>query len=1165
MDKTTAQRIVRETFKASFDKKRYRDFINELCNGIDESKAIPSMGVPDAFSEHIKSCQRLGTFESPDSELTDVLVVQLTESFKLERTRTALRDFVAHKLKRDESYKEAGLVAFVAPESRSWRFSYVRMEYETKRDPRTGKIKPEERLTPARRYSYLVGADEECHTAQARFLALLQNTTDSPTLADIEDAFNVESVTEEFFREYVRLFEDTDAALAAAVKRDKTIRDDFKEKGVSTVDFAKKLLGQIVFLYFIQKKGWLGVAKDRKWGDGPRNFLRQLADQAISQKRCFFNDVLEPLFYDTLATDRGHEAWCKIFSSRIPFLNGGLFEPLAGYDWEKTDITLPNALFTNTMRSEAGDVGTGILDVFDRYNFTVNEAEPLEQEVAIDPEMLGKVFENLIEDNRRKGLGAFYTPREIVHFMCQESLINYLDAALNRPAGPIGTTTPQPDKQPTLSLDLSERPKPRGVQGEFTDVRQRVLVDRKDLEVWIRQSDQFAHYATAIAAGTRGDNYPKPPDSIRKFAREIDVFLRDITVCDPAIGSGAFPVGMMTEIVRARMALTPYFNDVAERTAYHFKRHVIQSSIYGVDIDAGAVEIAKLRLWLSLVVDEEDLQQIKPLPNLDYKIVVGNSLLGFPFKSQRVQKIEKLKADYFDETDHDKKKRLKRQIDSELALAFAASKGSLGYEVSFDFYLYFSEIFRVKGGFDVLIGNPPYVGEKGHKELFAEIKKGSLGTFYLGKVDIFYFFFHLALNIGRSGAGIAFITTNYFPTANGARKLRSDFRKRATIKKLINLGELKLFQAALGQHNMITIISKSTDSSEIATNCITKRSGVASSDVLQSILYASDLETEYFRVSQNDLYDGDENYIRIQGVKGNGGDLTHSVLNKLSASDSLVGDLCTVNIGMRTGADKVSQSHIDSYGLSLEKGQGIYVISEAEKTQLKLNQREREMLLPFFKNSDIKKYYCKAENDLWLIDLTYPKYKDVDWCLIPNIRDHIWQFEKILKNRRSNDNGLLAVIDSGYWWCYTMRQLDFSQEKIVSPQRSMSNTFALSSSQWVASMDVYYITQNITDISLRYVLALLNSRLYYFWLYHRGKRKGEALELYQKPLSEVPIKRLKPDDQKPFIKLVDRILVAKSQSASADVSSLEREIDKLVYELYELTASEIQLVEDQAK
>jgi len=363
---------------------------------------------------------------------------------------------------------------------------------------------------------------------------------------------------------------------------------------------------------------------------------------------------------------------------------------------------------------------------------------------------------------------------------------------------------------------------------------------------------------------------------------------------------------------------------------------------------------------------------------------------------------------------------------------------------------------------------------------------------------------------------------------------------------------------------MITVLSKSDDSSEIAQNCITKRNGVASPGVLQGILQGIDAQTEYFTVPQTDLYDGEENYIRIQGVKGSGGGLSHSVLNKLSASDSLIGDVCTVNIGMRTGADKVSQSHIDSYKLSFEKGQGIYVITDDEKSQLGLNQTENAMLLPFFKNSDIKKYYSESENDLWLIDLTYPKYKDVKWSSIPNIREHIWQFRKILENRRSNDNGLLAVIDAGYWWCYTMRQLDFSQEKIVSPQRSMSNTFALSSSHWVASMDVYYITQNVKSVSLKFILALLNSRLYYFWLYHRGKRKGEALELYQKPLSEVPIKLIEPDEQKPFIKLVDQILAAKQRDAEADTRALEREIDELVYALYILTPEEITIVEGTA-
>src|SRR5439155_3936678 len=414
------------------------------------------------------------------------------------------------------------------------------------------------------------------------------DTENFPTLAQLEDAFSVEAVTKEFFNQYAALFGDVNAALEKLAAKDKTIGDEFKRKHVSTVDFAKKLMGQIVFLYFLQKKGWLGVEKGTDWGTGPHDFLRRLADRKYGSYDNFFNDILEPLFYDTLATDRGHEAWCKIFKCRIPFLNGGLFEPLADYNWRKTDINLPNKLFTNTERNEAGDIGTGILDVFDRYNFTVNEAEPLEKEVAIDPEMLGKVFENLIEENRRKGLGAYYTPREIVHYMCQQSLINYLDTRLNR---------------------------------------EKETIPRADIETFVRLGEQISHYE---AVKTR--YAVKMPKNIEQHARKIDETLAEITICDPAVGSGAFPVGMMTEIVRARGALTPYFNDVQERTPYHFKRHAIQNCLYGVDIDAGAVEIAKLRLWLSLVVDEEDVKQVKPLPNLDYKVMVGDSLLGFPFK-----------------------------------------------------------------------------------------------------------------------------------------------------------------------------------------------------------------------------------------------------------------------------------------------------------------------------------------------------------------------------------------------------------------------------------------------------------------------------------------------------------------------------------------------------
>jgi type I restriction-modification system DNA methylase subunit len=718
MDSSQARSLIRETFTQPFDKGRFQHFIQNLLNHIDESKAAP-MAVPDAFSAHVRSCRRLGTYESPDGELADVLIVNTTAPWKLERTRTALRDFVAHKLKRGDSYKEAGLIAFVSTDARSWRFSFVRMEYQSKRDEKTGKIAIEETITPARRFSYIVGEGESCHTAQTRFIDLLKDTDTDPLLADIENAFSVEAVTKEFFKLYAELFTTAEANLEKLLARDMTMGAQFKEKNISTAEFAKKLMGQIVFLYFLQKKGWLGVQKGKDWGTGPRDFLRRLAGSKYGKYDNFFNDVLEPLFYDSLATDRGHEAWCERFACRIPFLNGGLFEPLGDYDWEKTRILLPDKLFTNTNFVEQGVTGTGILDVFDRYNFTVNEAEPMEKEVAIDPEMLGKVFENLIEENRRKGLGSYYTPREIVHYMCQESLVNYLDNAVNT----VKSTATTKAKKEILGDSHAKQTDLK------TDIRVEI-VPRGDIETLVQLGGQISHYeavATKYAI--------KMPKSIEQNARLIDNKLADITICDPAVGSGAFPVGMMSEIVNARSALTPYFNDVHERSAYHFKRHAIQNSLYGVDIDPGAVEIAKLRLWLSLVVDEEDVRQIKPLPNLHYKIITGNSLLGVEktlFNESLFARLEILKNFYFDESDTSKKLALRHEIDD---IIHELTNG----KETFDFEIYFSEVFHRKGGFDIVIQNPPYIQIKGipipERRVYEERYE-----FATGRFNIFYLF-----------------------------------------------------------------------------------------------------------------------------------------------------------------------------------------------------------------------------------------------------------------------------------------------------------------------------------------------------------------------------------------------------------------------------------------
>ena len=426
MRKNEAATLVKETLGNSFEEENFKRFINELLKDY-EQKDLTREGqyIKQAFQGFVLKYKILGTFEDAAGETLDVLEVALGKSSSLELARTAQRNFVATYLK--ENGKNAALVAFVRPkpDHDDWRLSLVRLDHTL--EVVDDKLKTREEITPARRWSFLVGKTEGSHTAQSRFTDILVSSV-KPTLTELQEAFSIETVTDEFFEKYKELFLQLKEHVDELLKKDSKIKDDFESKEISTADFAKKTLGQIVFLYFLQKKGWFGVAADKKWGEGPKKFIRELFNRREKYGTNFFNDVLEPLFYEALAQDRGSDSlYPRLNNCRMPFLNGGLFEPMNGYQWELTNIVVPDDMFSNDTPTKEGDTGTGILDVFDRYNFTVNENEPLEKEVAVDPEMLGKVFENLLEINDRKDKGAFYTPREIVHYMCQESLITYLD------------------------------------------------------------------------------------------------------------------------------------------------------------------------------------------------------------------------------------------------------------------------------------------------------------------------------------------------------------------------------------------------------------------------------------------------------------------------------------------------------------------------------------------------------------------------------------------------------------------------------------------------------------------------------------------------------------------------------------------------------------------
>ncbi len=1125
MDKQQAQNIIKDTFENPFDKDRFTSFIKNLLNRIDEGSFIYKGNyIPDAYKQYIKTLERIGKFSDGENSL-DILVITLQKETSLERARTMQRNFIAWYLNgsRGGVMKDAALVAYVSPDQADWRFSLVKMDYKFEKT-NTGRMKVKEEFTPARRWSFLVGANEKSHTAQSRLVNVLANDEQAPTLAELENAFDIETVTKEFFLKYRDLFLRTKEALDTVVRNDSKVKADFEANGVDTVNFAKKLLGQIVFLYFLQKKGWFGVGRDDDWGTGSKHFLRSLFDKKHSDYNNFFNDILESLFYEALRFDRTHDDhYYSRFNCKIPFLNGGLFDPIENYNWVRTDINLPNELFSNSCQTREGDSGDGILDVFDRYNFTVREDEPLEKEVAIDPELLGKTYEkfnairpdnfaeftkvlksgNKGEENKfNKKFGVYYTPREIVHYMCKQSLINYLYTQADE------TGLSDAIKKQDIE-DLIE------VGELITEHEATALIKQEKIRNGIQKSTEY----TALLS-----------DSIRENAESIDSWLEDITVCDPAAGSGAFPVGMMNEIVRARNVLSVFLNDRSavpetaqagkKRNDYEFKRRCIEHSLYGVDIDPGAVEIAKLRLWLSLVVDEEDIKNIKPLPNLDYKIICGNSLLGVEkdlFNNQLFDELEKLKPLFFKETNPSKKQEYKKQIDG---LISQITKG----HTEFDFEVYFSEVFHEKNGFDVVIANPPYFNISTiSKDLYSYLAE-HYRIIHTGYNDIVYYFIYLGIKFLRKNGCCSLITSNYYLGNDYAKKLRNYLKNH--VSKIINFKDHLVFDG-VSIHTCISFSHKEAKSSEVIFFEPAFEERITSSNI--------EAQLQSFSLKRTDL-----NYDWIIAGKSNA-----KIINKIKKNAINLGNVSTIKKGATSGNRVI---------FTVDK-------SFAEKCGF-----EKELLRTSINSKDIKRY-ALIDSAKYLIYID-DNVKIEDY---PTVYKYLLKYKNQLSERNEVSKGI-------YPWYRLERprekRIFDAKEKLVVPYRAESNKFAYDNRQAFNDGGGSYaiVVKEGERANIKYLLGILNSKLMNWFYGFIGKPKGKAREYFNRPLSLIPIKKISITQQQPFVVLVDKILaITKAEdylqnpAKQAQVREYERQIDQMVYELYGLTEEEIKIVEGETK
>lgn len=1181
MEKKQAQILVKETFENSFDKQRFVRFAKELLNFYEAAPFVYRGNIiPDAYDKFISSFERIGKYSDGENEI-DILIVNLKKEVSLERARTAQRNFIAWYLNgsRGGKQKDGALVAFVAPDLNDWRFSLVKMDYKFE-EGKTGKVKIKQEFTPARRWSFLVGANENSHTAQSRLAPIVENDNRNPSLKDIEEAFNIELVTKEFFEKYRDLFLKTKEFLDDIVVKDERIRNDFEEKSVDITDFSKKLLGQIIFLYFLQKKGWFGVSMGKNWGDGDKKFLRNLFNKAAGKSENYFNDYLEPLFYEALAKERDDNYYSR-FICKIPFLNGGLFDPINNYDWVNTAINLPNELFSNDAKDlKTGDIGSGILDIFDRYNFTVKEDEPLEKEVAIDPEMLGKVFENLLEVKDRKSKGTYYTPREIVHYMCQQSLINYL---ASESEGKISN-----DDLETLIKD-----------GEKAGENE-LLVENKGKET------DAHHY--------------KLPESIRRNAAAIDEKLASIKVCDPAIGSGAFPVGMMNEIVKAREALSSYLKGET-RTVYNFKRDCIQNSLYGVDIDPGAVEIAKLRLWLSLIVDEDDIKQIKPLPNLDYKIMQGNSLLeeyeGIKLFNEKLlqapiiyadnlnqenQKIikmqsellkfyvkhpewmhrndikkpieimnlenrlsvvlkskkrisensanqkdlftssagstqirdelEKLHKKFFEETNKTLKENLKKRIDDlewdliEATLEEQNKKIQLekiqelkktNIKPFFLWKLHFSEVFKENGGFDVIIANPPYVRQEEIDYKPALQKEYEI---FNSVSDLYTYFYERGVGLLKNSGTLTFITSNKFLRARYGVFLRNYLNTNTTIKSIINFGDQHIFDAITNTLIFISIKQKYDNGNFNYSDSIDEPNKIS--------FPQSGLQDSEWTIENTEII-GLKNKIERLGTPLKDWDIR-------------------INRGLLTGYNDA------------------FIINETTKDVLiKKDSKAEKIIKPIIRGRDIKRFYF-VDSGLYLI-VTHNGYrsanneiiKAIDINKLASIKSHLDKYSQQLKDRQDKGATVYNLRDCAF-------MSDFAKEKIIWIELTNENKFAYSDKEDYLLAGAFFLVGK----SLKYLLAFLNSKLCLFYFSLICNSSGMATIQWKKfALEKVPVIKISDKDQKPFIEIVDKILAItkigdylENPTKKQEVKEYENQINQMVYQLYGLTPEEIKIVEE---
>ena len=911
-----------------------------------------------------------------------------------------------------------------------------------------------EDATSTKRFTYVFG-DEKAYykTPILRFESL---RTKANEFLEIKKAFSVEALSDDFFDEYRKQYAEFVKFLTGkeyVKKGNKWVEQEtgepdaqyfisFKKDDKLVRDYIKKMMGRIVFLYFLQSKGWLA---------GNLHYMHDLFYDASEEvKGDFLDKVLEPMFFGLLNTRPEDRSSAPLVNGvgvkyipnadEIPYLNGGLFQQ---EKIDEVESVFPARMFQS------------LFDFFDSYNFTIDENDPNDAEVGVDPEMLGKIFENLLEDNKDKG--AFYTPKEIVRYMCQESLTAYLQTGID------------------------------------------------DAEV----KEHIANFVKTNDVEELGG-------ASSELAMSIDQKLIDVKICDPAIGSGAFPMGLLRELYSCRKSIEIFEED----NAADIKRHIIQNNIYGVDIEKGAVDIARLRFWLALIIDEKEPM---PLPNLDFKIMQGNSLLesykgvdldvtskklktgkdtkktrgvlSLGFEETDVQKIiQDLVKSYFSITDHTLRAQRRQQIDKYVKdyikvcaegnheVQDAVDELEIPNDQFFLWHTYFADVFE-QGGFDIVIGNPPYgVSIKDDYRKAVVTSWGNVPDY-----EIYYYFIVLAAPLLKEKGIMSYIIPNTFLFNTFAKHFREMLVEKWNVLEILDCTKFPIFESAVVR-NAINLFQKDSEGS--------KKVGYRNTANVTSFSDLLEREREFMTVES--LLTMNQNWGLAYFLPTS----IRNVVNLISSSPLAVKDVFP----------EISQGLIayDKY-----KGQSEEII----KSRAYHSFVYKDGLKKWLWGEDVTRY-----------NLTWNGKEYIDYCNgIANPRNPSFFVGKRMLVREITNPSIFAAL---------IEIEAYNDPSII-------------------------IVKESKDYPIEILVGIMNSKLATFFHFNHSPKvtKGAFPKILVQDIKEFPLPKVNSDERKILMRLVDDVTTIKKGKSIADTSALENQIDFLVYHLYGLTYDEVLIVD----